>query len=314
MISSILGQVTGQLEKRFVLNALFPALAFAIALGLAAAAGVDGVPAALDSWEDQDAAVKVVLVVGAVAAVFLGANLLATGMQSIIGLFEGYVPPVSWLGPWARNRHLERVERLVEQEGDSEDPKKSSEAADSLQRRYPPTPRPLASDDLAPTRLGNLLRSAEKYPVERYGVDTVRAWPRLSPLLPESLTTEIAQARASMEFLLAVSFLAGVYAPLAAVFMIAAAAPLPWTLAALIGGSAIAIAAYFAALGPASIYADLVRSAFDLHRLKLIAAMGKPMPATLSEERRTWRQLIRFLERGEPKKHADWRYAFSEKK
>jgi hypothetical protein len=167
----------------------------------------------------------------------------------------------------------------------------------------------LAWDDLAPTSLGNVLKSAETYSEGRYGVQAVRVWPRLYHLLPEELKTALAEARASMEFLLVVAFFASVFVPVATIYLIAVEAPIRWTLAALLGGSLVGFVAYRGAHAPAEIYGDHVRAAFDLHRLELLEAVGAPLPATNEEERRTWPAVIRLLDRGAP---PQWRYVTSE--
>jgi hypothetical protein len=235
----------------------------------------------------------VFLVIGSLAFVFVGANLVANGTLAITRLFEGYAPPASWFAGWGKNYQQRRASKTLE------------EHPELFQRRYPVYPRKLTKDYVAPTRLGNLLRSAESYPKDRYGVDAVRVWPRLYHLLPEDLRSSMADARASMEFLLVVAFLASLYALVASLFLLIVAGPVSLLVGSLLGGTAVAVTAYWAALTPASVYGDHVRAAFDLHRLKLFQAMRMPVPATLDEERRTWDHSIPFLDRGDP--HT-WRY------
>jgi hypothetical protein len=314
MISGILSQVTGQLESRFLLNAFFPTLVFLLAMGLAVAAGAGGTAAAIALWDGLDVTTKALLAIGAVALVFLLANLLSSGMLQVVGLFEGYVWPVRLVAPWARNRELDRAGKLLgkasqkKEDGGKRNEDEAERLEDKLERRFPVWPRTLTASDVAPTRLGNVLLSAETYSLDRYGVDSVRTWPRLYHLLPKELVESMAQARASMEFLLAMAFLAALYAPTASIYLIVTAASPVWWIVSLFAASAISIAAYAAALWPAAVYGDHVRAAFDLHRRKLLTAAGMPLPATPAEERRTWEVLTSFLERG--RKHSGWRYVF----
>jgi hypothetical protein len=303
MLAGILDGVTGQLDKRFLLNAFFPTVVFSVALILAGAAGSDGVEPAVDAWDKLDATVKVLLTVGWFAAVIVVANILATKVLGIVRLFEGYGLPwgTRWTAKSGRNHQHAQAKRLWE-EATSNDP---GDAKERFQQRFPVHPRELTPADVAPTRLGNLLLSAETYSQDRYGVDAVRVWPRLYHLLPEKLLTSMAEARASMELLLVVAFLAGLYAPLAAIWLLATGAPDAWFFGSLLGGAVLSYTAYWGALAPAAIYGDHVRAAFDLNRLELLAAMRTPVPATPDEERRTWTQATRLLEYGEP---VTWRY------
>jgi hypothetical protein len=314
MISGILSQVTGQLESRFLLNAFFPVLIFLLAIGLAIAAGAGGTSEAIAVWDGFEATTKVLLAIGAVALVFLLANLLSSGMLQVVGLFEGYVWPVRLVAPWARNRELHRAGKLLGAARQKKEEGKDDEAEraeDKLERRFPVWPRKLTASDVAPTRLGNVLLSAETYSLDRYGVDSVRTWPRLYHLLPKELVESMAQARASMEFLLAMAFLAAFYAPTASIYLIVTAASPIWWIVTLSVASVISIATYAAALWPAAVYGDHVRAAFDLHRTELLTAAGMPLPATPAEERRTWEILTSFLERG--REHSGWRYVFPSK-
>lgn len=311
MISGILSQVTGQLESRFLLNAFFPTLVFLLAMGLAVAAGAGGTSAAIALWDGLEATTKVLMAIGAISLVFLLANLLSSGMLQVVGLFEGYVWPVRLVASWARNHELDRAGRLLREAKQKKEEGKEDEAGraeDKLERRFPVWPRELTASDVAPTRLGNVLLSAETYSLDRYGVDSVRTWPRLYHLLPKELIESMAQARASMEFLLAMAFLGALYAPTASIYLIVMAAPPVWWIVTLSAATAISIAAYAASLWPAAVYGDHVRAAFDLHRNKLLTAAGMPLPATPAEERRTWEVLTSFLERG--REHSGWRYVF----
>jgi hypothetical protein len=304
MIGTVLGQVTGQLEKRFVLNALFPTVVFVLACGLAAAAAEGGILAPVEAWEDDSAGAKVLIAIGAVGGVFLLANLLNNGMQVVIRLFEGYLVRPRFLAAIGRRRQLKRAGRLIA-EAASESPRREA-VKDQFEAAFPPYPQTLREKDVAATRLGNVIRSAETYSVGRYGADSVRVWSRLYPLLPEQITSSMVAARTSLEFLLAVSFLAGLYAPLASIYLILQNGPMVWIFASLGVGTLISVAAYHAALQPAVVYGAMVRAAFDLHRLDLIKAMAKPLPRNLAEEHQTWTELHLLFSRGT--QDAGWRY------
>ncbi|HWC09263.1 MAG TPA: hypothetical protein VG458_09435, partial [Solirubrobacterales bacterium] len=135
MVETILSKVTGQLEKRFVLNALFPTLVFALALALVGAAGRDGVPPAIDKWEGLSAGIQVLLAIGAVGAVFLVANILANGSLTITRIFEGYAFPSCLFAKPARNWQHARAGRKLKKA------KSSYLAADHFETTFPVYPR-----------------------------------------------------------------------------------------------------------------------------------------------------------------------------
>lgn len=158
----------------------------------------------------------------------------------------------------------------------------------------------LSRNQVMATRLGNVLRAAERYPYDRYGADAVLVWPRLYPLLPDSVITSIAQARESLEFLLVLSALATSFGALSGVFLLVVTAPAWLFLLCFWGSMVIAIAAYRSSLGAAQVYAEILRSAFDLYRLDVLTAMHLPAPVNAFAERQRWREVSRLILRNTP--------------
>lgn len=297
MFSTILDQVTGQLEKRFLLNAFFPTLLFSMLIGLVAISIGPGLDEAIEWWGDQTGIVQAMLTIGVVAAVFVAANVVAGSMLWIIRLFEGYTFPASLVAGMGLRYKFNRWNKL------SEDEKKAMRA------RFPE--HPTGVSDVAPTRLGNILLSAEKYPEERYHVDSTRTWPRLYNLLPAELRAALEESRSSMELLLVVAFWAALFSPIGGVCLLFFSGSSPyWGLAAVLGGAAVSSIAYAAALAPAAIYGSLIRTAYDLHRHTLIESLRLPRPATPGEERLVWSAVLAFLDGDDPE--YSWRYVVSE--
>lgn len=290
MFASVLGQVTGQLDRRFILNAFFPTLVFALLMGLIVVSGAVGLDPAIEWWGKQAALVQVMLTIGVVAAVFVAANVVAASMLSITRMFEGYAGPGRIGAGWGRNYHYWRLQRLQDEDGDSAAEKAKKERQ---RRRFPENAKD--ASDMAPTRLGNVLRGAELYPFVRYGLPAISIWTRLYHLLPEELRGALEEARSSMELLLVVSFWSGILSVAGSVCLLVYGASTAWVLSTLLGSAATAALAYLGALGPARVYGNLVRTAFDLHRLELLTAMRVPLPASPAEERLVWSTLIRFL-------------------
>lgn len=138
-----------------------------------------------------------------------------------------------------------------------------------------------------PTRLGNTLRAAERLPAEKYGLDSVVCWPRLWLLLPDGVKNELSAARAGLDAGARVWFWGMLF--------------LVWTVWAWWAAPVGLVAAFLAyrwMLGAAETYADLLESAFDVHRTALYEALRLPPPAHAGEEVGYGRRLTEYLWRG----------------
>ena len=140
--------------------------------------------------------------------------------------------------------------------------------------------------DLLPTRLGNILRGAERRPTERYGLDAIVCWSRLWILLPEAPRTDLSAARtdlnaAARTWLWSVLFMIW-YPTLGAT----------WALIGAIGALWIY---YTWLLDAATLYAELIIATFDTHRHLLYQSIRWDIPNDPNEERRVGKQLTRYL-------------------
>lgn len=147
--------------------------------------------------------------------------------------------------------------------------------------------QPVKKNDLLPTALGNILRSRERSPERKYGLDAIVCWPRLWPLLPENVRTDLMNTRASLDRL--AEF--WVWGLLFWIWTI-------WTPWALLLGLIWMIVVYQLALQAAMAYGDLLETAFDLHRFLLYDAMGWARPKNSQEEKPLGNQLTEYLWRG----------------
>lgn len=137
---------------------------------------------------------------------------------------------------------------------------------------------------LMPTQFGNILRAAEERPKNQYGLDTFICWPRLWLLLPDSVKTELTEARITLNtgariWLWSLLFL--VWTPLA------------WW--AVPTGIISAYLAYNWLLNAAIIYGDLLESAFDLYRFELYKVLRWSLPNSPEEERQLGEQITAYL-------------------
>jgi hypothetical protein len=146
---------------------------------------------------------------------------------------------------------------------------------------------PGREDDFLPTRLGNILRAAERRPYDRYGLDAIICWPRLWLLLPEGAKKELIEARSNLNngvrlFTWSCLFLV-------------------WTLWSGWAIPAAIISASFAyswILDSAIVYGDLLESVFDLYRIALYQALRFPLPSNSAEEKAMGEQVTQYLWRG----------------
>lgn len=159
-------------------------------------------------------------------------------------------------------------------------------------QRYPrPTDTGKQETPLLPTALGNALRTGETSAGERYGVDTLRSWPRLYPLLSDKVTTVYASARDSLDA--ASNFCISFFV----VFVIAVAAladePKAYWIPAL--AFFLCCLSYVGSVAAAVTFTTYVRVAYDLHRFDLLKAMHYELPKTAADEYDQFVQLSAFF-------------------
>lgn len=152
------------------------------------------------------------------------------------------------------------------------------------------------NDALMPTRLGNLLRSFEQKPQERYGLDAIICWPRLWILLPAELQTELTEARNAVNDAVQIWIWGVLFLVWTTWFWISGNW---WSLfpPILVSISVMAFA-YYWMLQAAMTYGQLVQSSFDMYRHSLYKALRWPLPQNPTEEIVQGKQLTAYLWRG----------------
>jgi len=237
-----------------------------------------------------------------IAALAVSVLLLALVLQplqlSLVRILEGY-----WGDSWLADKmsvafiHLQcrRRRKLVAAtqaliQADRDQKRRMATAAWLLHRNYPP------EDKLLPTRLGNVLRSAEDRASRRYGLDSVVVWPRLYPLISEKLATILSDQRNALDLSArgCVMFLLAAVAGTVLLFRHGAWLTVP--------GSALVLAwlSYRSAIGAAVAYGESIETAFDLYRFNLLKTLHFPFPTDHETERAANRQLSDFLRQGIP--------------
>lgn len=158
--------------------------------------------------------------------------------------------------------------------------------------------------DIQPTALGNVLAWGAAYPTKRYGIQAPFLHPRLAKVIDKEYQEKLDDAKTFFDFAVLTTVLAGVAAVLLAAWFLRPVWSLwpvgrPWALppwdairtAIVLAWLAASHAFYRIAVTSARTYAVALNSTVDLHRLKLLEALGVAPPATVEEESAIWRQL-----------------------
>lgn len=138
-----------------------------------------------------------------------------------------------------------------------------------------------------PTRLGNVLRAAERWPRDKYGLDALIVWPRLWLLLQQTTRKEIIDARARLDQAV-IGLTWGV--------LIVGWEALAWW--PVLVAAAVAAFLYRRAVVAAERYGDLVEVAFDLERTELYRRLRIPLPTESENEPSEGVALTQYLWRG----------------
>ncbi|HEV2915328.1 MAG TPA: SAF domain-containing protein [Pyrinomonadaceae bacterium] len=316
MFTTFLKELGGYFDRRWLLSVFFPSLAFwsTCLLVYALAKGFGPV---LELWGRQSSQIQVILIVAFLSWVTFFAALLGNFQTGIIRFFEGYWQtfPFTRLGN-SRSAYYNRLLTYLDKRTKNYANEKTAlreriskgtdeERKDAIQalRELKGADRerlfffPAEPDEVMPTRLGNIIRSAELYPWTRYGIDSVALWPRLHALLPAEFIETLLGAKTSMVFMLVMALLSFVFSLI--VCMLLAVFTTNWLLFLFCAlGWPLAWLCYKNSLGSALLYAELIKTAFDLHRWKLLEGLHLKRPTTSEEEAKTWEEVTYFVLRG----------------
>jgi hypothetical protein len=143
------------------------------------------------------------------------------------------------------------------------------------------------------TRLGNILEAHNQYCSTRYNIAVEAFWPRLRGAIrkEEKYLEVIDEPVILLDFALTMATLSAAYAALAILV-----GPWlwyrPWLWSLLFGAGLISSWQFYeVAVAAARQSGELMRATFDLFRLEMMTALGRPRPANLHIERRQWEQL-----------------------
>lgn len=167
---------------------------------------------------------------------------------------------------------------------------------------------PPSTDDILPTRFGNILKASEAYAGTRYGFDGVAFWPLLIAVIPPEYQKTIDGARNELVFVVNMSLLSIVFFLFCVIGIILSCInpfgttiQFTWSAIAfryIIAGIIALFSNIFfnqAALYSVSSFGMMIRSAFDLFRIDLLKQFKLKMPVDSREEFYTWKNLNEFI-------------------
>lgn len=180
---------------------------------------------------------------------------------------------------------------------------------------------PIDSDQLLPTRLGNILRASELYPSEKYSVPGVMLWPRLLQLLPKDLKDQLEEKNNQMVFTLNSSILCYILGLGSTVMGITRLLNQMWNeyfvyysstsgnffdrgftnispYEYILIGLLFFIAGYIAyrlSIPTAENFGLLIRTSYDLYRFELLRQLNHPIPKSIQEEKNLWEKISEYM-------------------
>jgi hypothetical protein len=151
---------------------------------------------------------------------------------------------------------------------------------------------------VAPTAIGNVLRSVDSYCTRVYGLEAKLVLPRLQAVMSAETLGRLQAAEERLQLLewswLGLAVLGAVAVGISTGFGRWEFALLMWVTSWPIAVLVVYPAAVAAAVG----YAEQLRLAFDRERGYVLAALGLKLPTRLNEEKRVWQALADWWETG----------------
>jgi hypothetical protein len=292
-MNTFLEHMNKLLGRRFLLAYWLPTLAFTVALA--------GLGWLIPGWPippaevgrllpDEPDGASWLLTLAALLGITLVAWLLSFLGRPLVRLAEGYGWPAPLRKGFLRLSHRQWA-RLQRRHGEAIERGDRAREAEVHARRFFHYPH--RREALLPTRLGNILRAAERYPNDVYGLDGVFWWPRLFPLLPENVQAMVNDAYTGM--LAALNLLAGELLLMGMILGFSARHDLRAALLPLLGLLLLARLAWASALGAAQELGEAVRVAYDEYRFLILETLRIPLPLSPEEERALWPRLTAWL-------------------
>jgi hypothetical protein len=153
---------------------------------------------------------------------------------------------------------------------------------------------PASRSEIIPTRLGNIMAAFEGYAHNRYGMDAIYLWPRLTPILQaEGYAAFVEQEKAAFDFLLNLGYIS-LLIGLELVFVFLLTLQYIPAVVTLLCAPIIAYGFYWVSHNAAIHWGGRMKSAFDLYREHLREMLQVRKPVSFDDERMLWQKLSNF--------------------
>ena len=145
---------------------------------------------------------------------------------------------------------------------------------------------PPEAESVLPTRLGNAIRAFETYATERYGIDPVILWSRLTPILPDEFSGTVLYVISSFNCL--INLVLTMHVIGLELLTLPPYQDFRWRLLGAFVSFIISYCLYRAAISRAIDWGYVFNTAFDLYRRDLLKKLGFRPPKDLEKERKLW--------------------------
>ncbi len=292
MVTKFWGSAGGDLSKKWAELLLSPAFLFWLGTFLLATYPIGWKKV----WEwliIGDSFEQVARLVGGLLLVYFSSFLISRFNRVVLRILEGYYPP--FLGFWAdwlagfQERKINKQEtqwqtlRKKKKVGSLSRAERQKLASLEMDLHYvPPLP-----ELMMPTTLGNILRTGETLPRQKYGLDAVVCWSRLWLVLPETARAELTATRQQLNQLASwwswglLSLMWMYWLPVSGILSVV------WMWLA-----------YRLMLPVARTYADWIEGVFDLYRWELYKHLHLSLPGSSAKEVELGEQLTKLIWRG----------------
>jgi len=317
-MTSILSSISGQFSKSLILGTLLPVVLFLI-LGM-----IFVVPLFPYDWQFLKQLIaldsQTVVVFTLITVVLSG--LLYSFNTAIRSCYEGYPWQYTWVGQWrarhyrslliAKTSFMSRTMKL-RNELAGRDRSKYADLIEKIEDKRTIVGREINEEFphypylVLPTRLGNVIRSCESYPLGRYNIDSIALWPRLRAKIDKEYAAALDEAKTPLDFIINISVLSALLS--LSILVVGLFYPIPfasrsagiWWGLQIIFFAVASYLAYRLAIIQTGEWGSMFKGAFDLYRWDLLKQFGyKRVPCSMAEERALWGDIRRQIIYGDP--------------
>lgn len=157
---------------------------------------------------------------------------------------------------------------------------------------------------IAPTTMGNVAESVRSYALSRYGMNLDPLWLRVQKLVQEDkdFYASLQDAKTQLDFLVSLCWLTIIFTASWLIYLVSVRQSVRLFVVLGILGPALAFMWYQIAIQNYLAFADVLRTALDLYRFKMLDALHLKRPGNSEEERQLWNRLNRAIGYGDREK------------